>query len=430
MPDDLFRRDVLDGRQGEWMGTIRIASPTSHWVYAGLGGVIGLVIILFLAFGHYTRHQTVQGTLVPSRGLLSITASLAGTVTRTYAHDGEHVKAGQPLVEISADRDSAKIGLIDALITQSLDNQAALLRSDLDNEKSLVATKKTGLLAKRAMLKSQLAEIASQITIQRQDVASTESVLARFHSIGNTKFISALQMQQQQSTVFGAQAELKTLQRDQVGIEQQLGDVDNQLRQLPMSAVSESNATRTKLADITQELARNAGGRSIILRAPSAGIVSAMVVEPGQAVQQGQSVLSVMPAGSVLRAQMLVPSHAVGFIHPGMRLNLRYNAFPYQEFGQHHGVVLSVSHSALTPEQVLALTQMQTKQPLYRVMVRLDSQNVDVYGRTEHLRPGLALDATVVLDRRRLIQWVFEPLYGLGDNLFLGNHPAPARGTP
>ena len=137
---------------------------------------------------------------------------------------------------------------------------------------------------------------------------------------------------------------------------------------MPLTAASQTNRIDAKLAGIRQQLAKTAGARSIILRAPEAGTVSTMVVDPGQAVQAGESVISVMPAGSMLRAQLLVPSRLIGFIRPGSRLNLRYAAFPYQEFGQYQGIVTSISRSALTPTQVAELTQERTKKPLYRVM--------------------------------------------------------------
>lgn len=420
MSEGLFRQDALDAQRGEWLGSIRIATPPSHWIYSGLAGVIAVSVAAFLVFGHYTRHETVTGELVPSRGLLGVSATMAGTVEKTFVHDGQQVKTGEQLAEVSADRDSPTLGLIDALIAQSLHSQAALLRSDLANQRRIVATQQSGLQAKLALLKMQITEIDGQIAIQDQDVTSTEAVLNKFSSIGKGGFISDLQMQQQRSTVFGALAQLKNLERDRAAIAQQIDHAEHQLRQLPLNAASQANGTKAKLADIRQQLAKTAGARSIVLRAPTAGTVSALVVDPGQTVQAGQSVMSIMPAGSELRAQLLVPSRTIGFIHPGSRLNLHYAAFPYQEFGQYHGVVTSISESALTPAQVAGLTQQQTKTPLYRVMVKLDSQMVDVYGRPEHLKAGLDLKASLTLDRRRLIQWVFEPIYGLGRNLFMG----------
>ena len=316
-PEPLFRSESLDARRGEWLGSIRLAAPLSHSVYAGLAGLIAVAMMGFLVFGHYTRRESVTGTLVPSMGLLNVSASMAGTVAKTFAHDGEKVRAGQRLVEISADRDSPTVGLVDALIAQSLRGQAALLHADLATQKQLVATQRSGLSAKLAMLKTQFVEIGGQIAIQQQDVADTKQVLAKFYTLGGGKFISALQMQQQKSTVFAARAQLKSLERDRVVITQQISQVQHQLLQLPLTAASQTNNIETKLATLRQALVKTAGARSIILRAPEAGRVSAMVVNPGQAVQAGQSVISITPAGSVLRAQLLVPSRAIGFIHPG-----------------------------------------------------------------------------------------------------------------
>jgi membrane fusion protein len=52
-------------------------------------------------------------------------------------------------------------------------------------------------------------------------------------------------------------------------------------------------------------------------------------------------------------------------------------------------------------------------EPLYRITVRLDRQDVPAYGAPQSLSPGMQLDADVVLDRRRLIEWIFEPVLGI-----------------
>jgi membrane fusion protein len=54
-----------------------------------------------------------------------------------------------------------------------------------------------------------------------------------------------------------------------------------------------------------------------------------------------------------------------------------------------------------------------TSEPLYRVLVELDQQTVSAYGRAEPLKPGMTVDADILLDQRRLIEWVLEPLYGV-----------------
>ncbi len=148
-----------------------------------------------------------------------------------------------------------------------------------------------------------------------------------------------------------------------------------------------------------------------------AGTVSAMLASPGEAVTANEPVTSITPTGAKLIAQLLVPSAAIGFIHPGSRLKLHYDAFPYQEFGQADGTVTSISASALTPSEVAGLAEQHTDEPLYDVNVALDQQDIKLYGNAQPLKAGLKLEASITLDRRRLIQWVFEPLYDVGKSL-------------
>ena len=112
-----------------------------------------------------------------------------------------------------------------------------------------------------------------------------------------------------------------------------------------------------------------------------------------------------------------MPSSAIGFVSAGDRVVLRYQAYPYQKFGQQYGKVTQVSRSALSPAEAASLLGQNITTPLYRVLVRLDHQTIDAYGKAEALKPGMALNADILLDRRSLWQWVFEPLYGLRQQL-------------
>jgi membrane fusion protein len=59
----------------------------------------------------------------------------------------------------------------------------------------------------------------------------------------------------------------------------------------------------------------------------------------------------------------------------------------------------------------------QAGEPYYRVVVALDLQSVMAYGKAEPLKPGMLLEADILGERRRLIEWVFEPLYSLNGHL-------------
>ncbi len=52
-------------------------------------------------------------------------------------------------------------------------------------------------------------------------------------------------------------------------------------------------------------------------------------------------------------------------------------------------------------------------EPFYRITVKLARQAITAYGKPEALKPGMLLEADVLGEKRRLIEWVFEPLYSL-----------------
>lgn len=411
----------MDARRGEWLGSILVAAPLSRWWLTAFAVTLAAALIAFLVLGHYTRRETVTGQLVPSAGLLNIVAPSAGTVTHLDVHDGQPVKAGTVLLELSSDQDSAALGNTPALVGQQLEAQRTQLQSDLIDQQALAKQQATALRSKIALLQAQLSQISGQLVIEKQQVSSYQTLLDRIQPLSAKGYVSPLQIQQQRAATLDARSQYKTLIRQQLDTRQQLEAAQQQLTQLPLDAAAKRSDTERQLASITQSIAQNELQRAVVLRAPRDGVVSTVLPKAGQTVSAGQSLLSILPAGSTLQAQLLVPSRAIGFIDPGNRVVLRYEAFPYQKFGQQYGHVTDVSRSALTPSEVTALTGQQAQQPLYRVQVHLDRQYVRAYGHDEPVKPGMALQADILMDRRSLLEWVFEPLYGMGRHLMGGS---------
>lgn len=419
MSQGLFRQEVIDAKRGEWLGSIIVAAPLSRWLLTTLALTLAAAILLFLFLGHYTRRETVTGQLVPSAGLLNVSAPIAATVAHLQVHDGQIVKAGDVLLTLSSEQDSAVLGDTHALIGQQLEAQRSRLQSDLLNQRQLSDQQAGALGSKVALLRSQLVQIAGQLAIQQKQVDSNQQLLDRIKPLEAKGFVSAVQIQQQKAALLDAQAQYKALIRQQLDNRQQLDATRQQLVQLPLDDVSKRNDIERQLATVTQSMAQNEMQRAIVLRAPRDGVVSTVLLKEGQMVSTGQPMLSILPAGSVLQAQLLVPSRAIGFIEPGSRVVMRYQAYSYQKFGQQYGRVTDISRSALSAPDILALLgqQPQQQEPLYRVQVSLDSQQVLAYGKREPVKPGMALDADILMDRRRLIEWVFEPLYGMAHHL-------------
>jgi membrane fusion protein len=54
-----------------------------------------------------------------------------------------------------------------------------------------------------------------------------------------------------------------------------------------------------------------------------------------------------------------------------------------------------------------------SREPLYRIKADLPEQTIPAYGRREPLQAGMQVEADIHLDRRRLIEWIFEPVLSL-----------------
>jgi membrane fusion protein len=423
----LFRREALGSQRRAALGSIQINTPPAFWAVSLLAAAFVVAAGVYLYFGHYTRRATVSGMLVPATGLVTLNATDAGDVRAVDVHQGERVVAGERLASFDNPLASAALGNTLAFITSELDTERKGLEQDLATQRALAAGQRATLRESVASLRAQLAQIDAQLVLQRQEAVNMEGLLKSIMPLRKQGIVSVYDMQQQQADTFNAELQVKALRRERLSLAQQLAQVRQQLAQVPLTLGAEQNATRNKLAQLEQALAQNEARREWVLQAPRAGIVATVLIKPGQAVTAGEPLLTVVPAGSPLEAQLLVPSSAVGFVRAGQRVVLRYQAFPYQQFGLHFGEVAQVSRSALSPQEVAMLVGERVTAPLYRVLVRLNAQSVDAYGKPVALRPGMALSADILFDRRRLIEWILEPIDGFGRRMMVGVFPAGVR---
>jgi membrane fusion protein len=412
MSSNLFRKEVLGAQRDEWLGSIRLQAPHLGWTFFGIGIFAVVALLSLLIGGHYTRREKVAGTLVPSMGLLNLTPLTPGTITRVLVHEGDTVQAGQALLEVSGTQDSASLGNTQAAVEAQLQKKRSLLLADLDGLEHLTQLQQQDLHERLSMLQQQMDQAEQQLALQQQRADSATALYEQWAKAAVSGAVSKAQVLQQHDSALQDLAQAKELKGQVLQLKQQSEQVQEQLDQLPTTATNKRNDTERQLSDVMQSIAENAAQTAVIVRAPASGMVANLLVHTGQAVAAQQPMMTLLPTGSTLLAELWVPTRAIGFIHQGEPVVLRYRAYPYQKFGQHFGRVVEVSRSAVLPSEVSRLIGEDAKEPRYRVEVQLDNQQILAYGKKEALKPGMALDADVLLDRRRLIEWVLEPLYG------------------
>ncbi len=410
----LFRREALEAKRAGWLGAILLAQPVRLWLLTASAVAIAALVALFLSLGTYTRRSTVVGQLVPLLGLATVLAPATGVVSRVEVPEGGRVAEGQSLAVVTVPRATLGAGDTQVALEQRLRSRRAGLESFRGAQTRLREARGTGLASQWAVAQRELLQVEAEIATSGQQVRLANETLERLRSLGDRKYVGLLQVKQQESAVLAHTADMQALQRQAIGTRRLIAQLAQAVAELPgQQQATEADHARD-LALLEQEQLETQARGALAVVAPLEGLVSALLVKPGQAVQVGQPLLSLLPGDGTLEAELLVPSRAIGFIAPGDEVLLRYQAFPHQKFGHHSGKIARISRSALGPADLGAPNgDPRSGEPLYRVTVALTRQDVLAYGKPEPLKPGMLLDADILGERRRLIEWIFEPLYSL-----------------
>jgi membrane fusion protein len=328
--------------------------------------------------------------------------------------EGEQVNEGKLLATVTVPRVTPVSGDTQVALEQRLAQRQEGLASTQAAQQSQLQAQSDGLKAQLAQAKRELAQIEAEVATRQQQARIANETLDKMRPLESGRFISPLQVRQQETTALEYAGQVQTLQRQALDMRRSIAQLQQALDELPGQQQAVAASYQRDLAQLEQERVQTQAQGTLAINAPVTGVIATQLVKAGQAVQAGQPLMSLLPGDGRLEAELLVPSRAIGFIAPGDKVLLRFQAFPYQKFGHQMGQVSRISRSALSASELgNGNGQQQQTEPFYRVTVALAKQSVMAYGKAEGLKPGMVLDADILGEKRRLIEWVFEPLYSI-----------------
>lgn len=412
----LFRAEAQAAQQQAWLGSVQLHRPTTlRWLsILALSGVIAVGVFLFSS--EYTRKARISGLLVPQRGVMRLSVPQSATVLARPVQDGQQVREGDVLFVLSLDSaNPTGDGL-----SRTLRERERSLGAAQAQQRELAQSQAASLQARLATLQSTLQQADAELRLHAEREALSQQSLNRLESLAKDQFVSSAQVQNKREELLGLQAQRQALARERENLQREALGLQAELRALPLRAQVQQGELARDIAALQAQGLETEARRRLVVRAPSDGQVSTVLAEPGQAVQAGTQLAALLPAHTPLQAHLYAPSSAVGFLRPQQAVLLRYQAFPYQKFGQQEGQVVQVSRTPLQAAELAQLglpAAMAQGEPMYRITVQLQRQSVPAYGQEQALSPGMLLEADVLLERRRLIEWIFEPLLSLAQRV-------------
>jgi membrane fusion protein len=412
-PQSLFRAEVLAARSDTASGASINIRPVSAGRLTAFFAALAVAVILVLIFGAYTKKERVTGVLQPTAGVALVVPPEAGTIKRVMVKEGQVLKAGDVIAEISNERFSDE-GNTQALLEQNLQGQRERVQAQGEGQTQAHTATLAALEQRIAQGRRDLGTLDEEIRLQEQQIASARKLLDKLAPLAAEHVISEVQYEQQRQTLLDQTARAQTLKRQRSATQADLAQAqDERNRQAAQHQVEQAVLDRDLLS-LQQEQVQRRGARVTLLRAPIDGMISGLLATPGQAASPSTQIASMVPTNSALEALLYVPSTAMGFIKRGQHVRIAYDAFPYQRFGLYHGTVSSVSQTDVPLPGAIAAGD---RRAMFIVRVALDKSTVQAYNTDIPLRPGQSLSADIEIDRRTLIRWMLDPLYAFAGKL-------------
>ncbi|MDN8648320.1 HlyD family efflux transporter periplasmic adaptor subunit [Stenotrophomonas indicatrix] len=406
---ELFRKEA-ESAHADQFGTVIVSTPKAHFA-AGVSATAACLAALVFSFhAHYARREQVSGHLVTDTGESRILARRSATVSEVYVREHQHVRKGDPILRLSSEMHT-RGGGVHARVEEDIENQITSVHASVAATEAALISEKHQLRERVKSLLAQASDLRQQIGYQQQAAEQKQRTLTKLRPLLKDGFVAEYQVQDLESALLDTRAQTSGLHRQLEEISQQQRETSRKLTSLETDSELKLNDLRREQARLRTSLAQDQSELELVVRAQSDALVSSVLVQPANYVEPGQPIASLIPTPTTLKAEIFIPSTAIGFVHRGTKVAMHYAAFPYQKYGVQYGVVEQVSETPTQPAQLSALLgQQPPAQPMYRAIASLERQQIVTEGQQRALVPGMQLEAALLLEDRSIIAWLLEPI--------------------
>lgn len=413
----LFRQQALThARTQATTGPILLSSPAPLRWFAVLVAGGFLLFLTFMLSVSLPRIETVQGHLDASKGIITVVSPDRGILVSQNMTPGQSVKEGDTLFEIERPGTGNAVAGAAETARGHLIKQHSLAVKAEARHQNLVRND-LALLDERVEARSQrLALLLEERRLATRRATTMTSRSARIDDLRVQGLVTEGEHEQAMIERQDAEAAALTLDREiaeaSAAIKEIKREADRRRAEFEVEVLTRQRE-RLELESRLNTLRRK---EILIARAPVNGLITAVNVKPGQHVAPGAEVVRLLPDDSQLLARFAVSSAAIGFVEPGQPVRLRYDAFPFQKYGDHQGRVASVSATAIRSTEMtegLASSANDRVDQPFMIEVALEQDHIDVAGKRRPLLPEFGVTGAIVLERRTIMEWLIEPLLAM-----------------
>lgn len=384
---------------------------------------------------------TADGKTVTDGQVKTVQPLEIGTVRHILVKDGDHVAAGDVLVELDNTSSTAELDRITHDLGEARLDQARLeamvtggdLGGEMGGEMALdrgadpasAEAQSRMLLAARQEHAAKLAELDREIDQKKAEAATVQAQIEKLEStiplLAQRVNARKELLDKQYASLFSfleLKQELVSQQHDHDAQKHRLDEVLNgraalQRRREQIDAGFRREAferlikARQTEQQLTQDAVKARQRMALqTLKAPIAGTVQQLAIHTvGGVVTPAQGLLVLVPDELHLQVEARISNRDIGFVHEGQEAEIKLATFDFTHYGVLHGKLIDVSRDSLPPDEKDPRRELH-----YAARISLDRTAMEVEGRRVSLTPGMMVTVEIKTGRRRLIDYVLSPV--------------------
>ena len=381
-----------------------LATPLGAAAFSTFAVALAFSLCGLLFVGTYTPKETVRGYVTVEHGGVLVYPQSDGRIVSLNVAESDTVAAGQVLMTVSSARATGQTDTARALVVAELQAQHRQQQLALEREQAMFTSQTQNLKDDIASTQATIVLLGKQREKLEAGHQLAETRVARLSEPALRPFVSDQEREAATAAVVEYEFRLQTLAIETQRVRIAARQKRQALHDIPIHRDIRTAAIHAVMHQIAREIAENEDRVAQAITAPSAGVISGLLVQTDQTVAASQPLLSIVADQNRYDAELLIPPRSIGFVKKGDTARLRLDTFPYQKFGGRSGTITELSRTTVQPGD--KRFGIPIAEPMYIARVRLDED-----GQSSHeLQAGMTLTADLLRHRRRLIEWLIEPL--------------------
>lgn len=336
----LFRKAALERLSSpDQLDQMMEVTTPKGWIALWTVGVILIAAIIWGFLGNLPSKVEGQGILIRGGTVLDVVSGFSGRIEDVLVQSGDLVEVGQVVARVSQ-----------APLETRIANLRIQLNSFQEQDQSLREIEDRNRALEQNVIDEQLASIDETIKNLQQQAAFLEERIKSQEEIATAGLITRAAVLETRSAFFGVLQEIARARASQQDIEVQRLNTDKLIQQERNHRHLQIEQTRLELEEMEAELARST---EIIAR--SSGRVLQVMLDRGNMVHEGQSVLTMELTDPPLTLIAFIPPEDGKKVLLGMSVNITPSTVKPEEHGHMLGTVVNVSSFPSTPQGMMRI---------------------------------------------------------------------------